>query len=827
MKKNFTKIQAFILCALFLVSAIPLSYANESTEWTCPSCEKKVTGNFCINCGAAKPTPVPEYWDCPSCGNTVKGNFCNNCGAKSPYLTSEIESTIPPTEAPQTVTTANPVDTMTKLPNEDVVTEGKYTFMPDRWNLYVASLLPNDSVSIERWKRWNAGTDDFEFDYVVSTVSINDSSCGFSWIDESHSAFFIDLKDTNNNKFDQTRVGFSLAPSTATSTASYTFTNDRWAQYRAYLLSPSTIKIECWGRWNAGTDDFEHYYDIAVIDTNDSSNGFSWIDDSHLAFFFQMEDEENSNWNRKLAKIGFSVAPNAESARMYSFTNDRWAQYRAYLLSPSTIKIECWGRWNAGTDDFEHYYDIGVIDTGDSSDGFMWADDSLSAFYFVMEDEQNSNWKRKLESVGFVVDTSSLSNAAEYTYLYDNWNLYKAIAVSPNTLKIECWGRWNAGTDDFEHYYDISTVRVDDPLNDFSWADDAFSAFSVSIIDYNNDDLDRLTNVSFTLNKEKNSAPSMATTVPKATATVPVVTETPSPQSISGSIEIPESQKDIQPNWNSNDFRYSINSDGTATITKYRGSAKTLIIEENIDGHPIVEIGKRAFSHNSSLESVIIPAGVKYIGEHAFSFADDLEEITITGPVEKIDNNAFYNCSRLERVTIGCGNLSIGERSFSHCSKLKTVSLIGNIAELNEHVFSYCDKLETISPLIGVTEVGDYAFYNCTTLKEIWISGYNLEVGERALSHCSAIKDIVISGSLSRIDTHAFSYCSKLENLTLATGLTKIGNNALASCGHLKAINYCGTEDEWKAVNIGSNNRSVDKVEIVYEYNLPALDNMK
>ncbi len=46
--------------------------------WKC-DCGTEVNGNFCPNCGKAK----PDGWIC-SCGASNKGNFCANCGAKKP-----------------------------------------------------------------------------------------------------------------------------------------------------------------------------------------------------------------------------------------------------------------------------------------------------------------------------------------------------------------------------------------------------------------------------------------------------------------------------------------------------------------------------------------------------------------------------------------------------------------------------------------------------------------------------------------------------------------------------------------------------------------------
>ncbi len=56
--------------------AAPAAAAN---TWKC-SCGAVNTGNFCAECGAAKPV---DGWKC-SCGAVNKGKFCSECGAKKP-----------------------------------------------------------------------------------------------------------------------------------------------------------------------------------------------------------------------------------------------------------------------------------------------------------------------------------------------------------------------------------------------------------------------------------------------------------------------------------------------------------------------------------------------------------------------------------------------------------------------------------------------------------------------------------------------------------------------------------------------------------------------
>ncbi len=57
----------------------PAEVSSSQNSWKC-TCGAVAAGNFCTECGAAKPA---EGWKC-SCGAVNKGRFCAECGAKKP-----------------------------------------------------------------------------------------------------------------------------------------------------------------------------------------------------------------------------------------------------------------------------------------------------------------------------------------------------------------------------------------------------------------------------------------------------------------------------------------------------------------------------------------------------------------------------------------------------------------------------------------------------------------------------------------------------------------------------------------------------------------------
>lgn len=53
--------------------------AGTPGSWDCSCGQRGIAGNFCPNCGAAR--PAPAVWDCPCGQRGNTGNFCPNCGA--------------------------------------------------------------------------------------------------------------------------------------------------------------------------------------------------------------------------------------------------------------------------------------------------------------------------------------------------------------------------------------------------------------------------------------------------------------------------------------------------------------------------------------------------------------------------------------------------------------------------------------------------------------------------------------------------------------------------------------------------------------------------
>lgn len=260
----------------------------------------------------------------------------------------------------------------------------------------------------------------------------------------------------------------------------------------------------------------------------------------------------------------------------------------------------------------------------------------------------------------------------------------------------------------------------------------------------------------------------------------------------------------------SGNFYYTVNTDGTATITRYSSTVSgNLSIPQSLNGHEVTAIGEYAFSNRDDLTgSLIIPDTVKTVESHAFSWCegftglslgDNIVEIgedafggcsgfagnlVIPNSVNTIADGAFYGCSFDGTLTIGNKVTAIGKNAFTFCEKF-TGSLI-----IPDSVITIGDEAFTITHFTSlklgnnVTTIGKYAFNNITNLTgTITIPNKVNVIGDYAFCGCSGFTgNLTIPTSVTEIGSHAFFGCEGLTSLSIPNTVTSIGESAFANC---------------------------------------------
>lgn len=198
-----------------------------------------------------------------------------------------------------------------------------------------------------------------------------------------------------------------------------------------------------------------------------------------------------------------------------------------------------------------------------------------------------------------------------------------------------------------------------------------------------------------------------------------------------------------------------------------------------------------AFTNNTNLKGITIPANVVSIGNQAFMGCHNLKTITMPTGNYAIGILAFASCNSLQTIDISNAT-DIGASAFSECKSLTEVTMPTNNYIINNHTFAECTSLETIDTS-NATSVGDTAFVGCTSLESINLASVT-NIGTSAFVGCIKLANVTLPAKTAFvIGDNAFSGCTSLVSLD-ATNATSIGNTAFTGCEKLEHIKLLNVE---------------------------------
>ncbi len=162
-------------------------------------------------------------------------------------------------------------------------------------------------------------------------------------------------------------------------------------------------------------------------------------------------------------------------------------------------------------------------------------------------------------------------------------------------------------------------------------------------------------------------------------------------------------------------------------VTGDSGQSVNIVIPAEHNGLPVVEIGESAFAysrHASDIYSVTIPDSVERIGLNAFHNRQTLEEVKIgeNSNLKSIGNNAFSGNSALKSIYLPAGFEALGNDVFNNCGALNAITVAAGNARYSGAGNCLID-LETNTLIRGsnksvipetVTKIGVAAFRRAT-----------------------------------------------------------------------------------------------------------------
>ncbi|MDR0996013.1 MAG: leucine-rich repeat domain-containing protein, partial [Tannerella sp.] len=170
----------------------------------------------------------------------------------------------------------------------------------------------------------------------------------------------------------------------------------------------------------------------------------------------------------------------------------------------------------------------------------------------------------------------------------------------------------------------------------------------------------------------------------------------------------------------------------TGTLGHYAGSEATVSIPAELDGVPVLSIGKEnvdlqndfggdddvakaalPFYRNTTITKVILPEGLKKIGGFAFA-GSTVEKVIFPESMDKIGAYAFAGSS-LESLTLPADLTYIGLDVLRNCTTIKTITFLGDKPQFAAHSGQDEDPSATPAPS-NYTDI----FFSTVNLEHIY-----------------------------------------------------------------------------------------------------------
>lgn len=114
----------------------------------------------------------------------------------------------------------------------------------------------------------------------------------------------------------------------------------------------------------------------------------------------------------------------------------------------------------------------------------------------------------------------------------------------------------------------------------------------------------------------------------------------------------------------SDEFRY-VEFEGEVIISEFIGESEIVVIPDEIEGSPVIEISRAAFRNNETVKAVKIGNNVKTIRDQAFVNCISLKYVIFGDAVEIVEDHSFTGCFALTEVVLNEGLTVIEEMAFS------------------------------------------------------------------------------------------------------------------------------------------------------------------
>ena len=125
--------------------------------------------------------------------------------------------------------------------------------------------------------------------------------------------------------------------------------------------------------------------------------------------------------------------------------------------------------------------------------------------------------------------------------------------------------------------------------------------------------------------------------------------------------------------------------EGNVYLNGYLGQSDVIIIPDEIEGYPVVDVGDGSFRNNANVKAIRFGANVKRIGASAFGNCTSLEYILFGKNVEEVGDYAFSGNPNVKEFILNEGLLKVGKLAI--CEAEIPVIIPKSVVEIGESGF--------------------------------------------------------------------------------------------------------------------------------------------
>ena len=235
----------------------------------------------------------------------------------------------------------------------------------------------------------------------------------------------------------------------------------------------------------------------------------------------------------------------------------------------------------------------------------------------------------------------------------------------------------------------------------------------------------------------------------------------------------------------------------------------------NVDMNPYyLDFGSNfnVYVGDEIVKEITLSPGITEIKSSQFKYWKSLEKINLPDGITKIGNSAFQNTG-LTEIVIPEGVTSIESYAFDNCRSLSLITLPSTITEIGKDAFRGCAITDLyVSDLESWIKI---SFENSTSNP---LSGTSYQYSTKMYINNELLTTLKIPNGVTKVDKYSFSNCDSLTEVIMPNTLKNVEALAFSNCSNLSKVYYTGTEDEWNAISIGSQNTYLTNATRTYNF---------